>query len=360
MSCILITILQRVAWKKLYAQSAREHGTLRYFQGLLHRNTVNADVKKAVDANLEFMDTVFKGHILACACRILEISKLDDPVHLQPSLTHKSASPRLQLQFVRRIASQIVEECILIDTGKHMSETDDNVYNYARVFGHYSAIITEFRDAWKEGDADRVFRCWRLMLPHFKSSGRSKYSLEALRLQFQVRAVLSPQLAHQVLWDRFVNTHGGAGRNIPCDLYNEHMVRLVKGVITSMGANLTEKALQRAARSVSTLHSVCKQFDRESSVPVTTSAHSTRTDKNDVQKVMKAVQDNDLLTVTSGRSHRSFKTMRLNPLWNWDRQGTLQWIEKKKKDFSKYRGMTSDGVEQEEEAEENETEVIDT
>ena len=61
-----------------------------------------------------------------------------------------------------------------------------------------------------------------------------------------------------------------------------------------MGANLTEKAIQRAARSVSTLHSVCKQFDNESIVPVKTSAHSTRTDITDVKKVVKAVQDNDL------------------------------------------------------------------
>ena len=343
-------------WKKLYSQSAREHGTLRYFQGLLHRNTVKADVKKAVDVNLEFLDTVFKGHILACACKILEISKFDDPVHLPPSLTHKSTPPQLQFQFVQRIASQIVEECTLIDTCKEIQETDDKVYNYARVLGHYCALIAEFKDGWGDGDGDRMFRCWRLMLPHFKSSGRTKYSLEALRLQFQVRAVLSPQLAHQVLWDRFVNTRGGPGRNIPCDLYNEHIVRLVKGVISSMGANLTEKALQRAARSVSTLHSVCKQFDSESNVPIKTSTHSTRTDKLDVQKVMRAVQDNDLLTVTSGRSHGSFKTMRLNPLWNWDREGTLQWIEKKKKDFMKYRGMTADEVEREEEEEEEEEE----
>ena len=338
----------------MYRQSAREHGTLRFFQGLLHRNTVKADVKKAVDANLEFLDTVFKGHILACACKTLEISKLDSPVHLPPSLTHMSTPPRLQYQFLQRIASEIVEQCTLIDTCKEIPESDDKVYNYTRVLGHYCALIAEFRDAWAEGDGDRVFRCWRLMLPHFKSSGRTKYSLEALRLQFQVCAVLSPQLAHQVLWDRFVNTRGGPGRNIPCDLYNEHVVRLVKGVITSMGANLTEKALQRAARSVSTLHSICKQFDSESSVPVTTSAHSTRTDKKDIQKVMKAVQENDLLTVTPGRSHRNFKTMRLNPLWNWDRKGTLQWIEKKKKDFMKYRGMTADELEQEEEEEEEE------
>ena len=37
--------------------------------------------------------------------------------------------------------------------------------------------------------------------------------LEALRLQFQVKALLSPHLAHQVLWNRLVNTKGGLGRN---------------------------------------------------------------------------------------------------------------------------------------------------
>ena len=263
----------------------------------MHRNNVKADVKKAVDANLEFLLTVFRGHVLACACKILEISTLDGTVHLPPALTHKSASTQQQFQFVQRIASQIVDQCTLINTCEEISECDDKVYNYARVLCHYSAMITEFRDAWAEGDGERVFRCWRLMLPHFKSSGCTKYSLEALRLQFQVKSLLSPQLAHQVLWDRFVNTRGGPGRNIPCDLYNEHVVRLIKNVITSMGANLTEKALQRAARSVSTLHYVCKHFDSESKVPITTSAHSTRTDKNNIQKVVKAVIDKDLLII---------------------------------------------------------------
>ena len=41
----------------MYSQSARDHGTLGYFRGLLHRNTVNVDVKKAVDANLEFLSS---------------------------------------------------------------------------------------------------------------------------------------------------------------------------------------------------------------------------------------------------------------------------------------------------------------
>ena len=156
-----------------------------------------------------------------------------------------------------------------------------------------------------EGDGERVFRCWRLMLPHFKAAGRTKYSLEALRLQFQVKAILSPQLAHQVLWDRFVNTRGGLGKNIQNDLYNEHIVKLVKNIITCMGANLTEEALQRAARSVSMLSAVCKQFDTESGVAATTSEHKTRSTVTDIEKVVTVVLTNDLLQITPGRSHRT-------------------------------------------------------
>lgn len=162
---------------------------------------MKSDVKKAVDANLEFLDTVFKGHILACACRVLDIPDLDSPLYLPPSLTCKSVSRHQQYEFVQKVAAQVVQECTLIDTCKQIAESDDRVYNYTRVLGHYSVLVAEFRDAWGEGDGDRVFRCWRVMLPYFKANGRTKYSLEALRFQFQVRAVLSPQLAHQVTWD---------------------------------------------------------------------------------------------------------------------------------------------------------------
>lgn len=330
-----------MVWKKLYGKSASDHGTLCYFKSLLRRTTVTSDVKKAVDANVEFFFAVFKGHVLAKACEILEISTLDGTIHLPPALTHSSTPTNQQLQFVRNIASAIVKECTLINTCTEIQESDDGVYNYARVLCHYGALITEFRDAWAEGDGDRVYRCWRLMLPHFKSSGRTKYSLEALRLQFQVRSCLSQQLAHQVVWDRFVNARGGIGKNIPCDLYNEHIVKLIKTIITNMGPNLTEKSLQRAARSVSTLHSLCKQFDRESNVPAITSAHSTKSDTVDAQKVVSAVLNNNLLKTVPGRRHNMYRTVRLNPLWNWNREDTIKWIEKKKKDFMKFLGIAA-------------------
>ena len=71
----------------MYGKSASDHGTLCYFKSLLRRTTVTSDVKKAVDANVEFLLTIFKGHVLAKACKILEISTLDGVIHLPPALT---------------------------------------------------------------------------------------------------------------------------------------------------------------------------------------------------------------------------------------------------------------------------------
>ena len=102
-----------------------------------------------------------------------------------------------------------------------------------------------------------------------------------------------------------------------------------------MGPNLTEKALQNASRSVSSIHAICKKYDKQSGVPLTTSAHSTRSDEADIRMATQAVLTNELLHIVPDRHHRAFKTMRLNPVWNFDKKKALEWIEKKK-EFQKF------------------------
>lgn len=196
----------------------------------------------------------------------------------------------------------------------------------------------ELRDAWGEGDGERVLRCWKLLMPHFKTAGHSKYALQALRLQMQVKVTSSPNLSHQIMWNRFVNVKGGLGKNIPCDLYNEHVNKLLKQRIANMGPNLTERALQRAARSVTAFDGISEQFDVQSGVPHRSSAHSTKSDTKDVKKVMTAVKKNRLLTELGSREHRSFPGLSLNPLSKWDVDKTKDWIKAKKKEYLKYQG----------------------
>ena len=111
---------------------------------------------------------------------------------------------------------------------------------------------------------------------------------------------------------------GGLRRNILCDLYNEHVNKLLKHIIVNMGHNLTETSLQSAARSNTALNSIAESFDVQSWVPHRTSTHSTKPDTLDVKKIMAIVKKHKLLTSMSHREHRIFPNLAISPLAKWD------------------------------------------
>ena len=143
------------------------------------------------------------------------------------------------------------------------------------------------------------------------------------------------------MWDRFVNSRGGIGNNIPCDLYNEHINKQVKHIKASQGPNLTEASVQCAARSVSTVEALAKVFDKEANVPVRTVRHSTTPDDEDVYKVASVAKNCSIMSVTPNRCHVLFPNFRLNPLWNRRTEKSVAWIEKKKAEYSILYGNMS-------------------
>ena len=148
--------------------------------------------------------------------------------------------------YIAHLAGRVVEQCGLIEDAlllKPVVDTTDGVYNYAHVLCHYGSLALEFMDAWAAGDGERICRCWKILLLHFCDSRCTKYAWEALRLLFQLKQ-LSPSLAHQVKWSTFVNYKGGSGHNIPCDLHNEHVKKVIKDVVNNMGVSLTEQAVR--------------------------------------------------------------------------------------------------------------------
>ena len=303
-----------------------------FFRNRLYRVAVGKDPKKEVNATLDLIDTVLKGHWLACACDVLAMSNPDDRVAL-PAGSAKD--------FIHEVAEKVVDRCTVLESAfppADVCEPDDTAYNYARLLCHYCSLVKEFRDAWAEGDGERVLRCWKIFMPHFQAAGCHKYCLEALRLQFQVNGLLPPNLAHQVMWHRFVNIKGGPGRNISCDLHNEHMNKLIKLIISNMGSNLTEASLQRAVRCVSILHSISVKFDEETGVPFRTTAHSTRPDTQDVKIVTAVVRREKLLQPIQGRKHASFPHLSLNPLKKWNVGKSKTWIEAKQRHYLKLKG----------------------
>lgn len=98
----------QVIWKCLFVLSSRDHGSLWFFKSLLNRTPVKKDPKKDVNASLDFLLTVVKGHLLAAACQILGVTKLDSPLNLPPGI--KRSSSAQQYEFLKNTAAQVVEK----------------------------------------------------------------------------------------------------------------------------------------------------------------------------------------------------------------------------------------------------------
>lgn len=148
----------------------------------------------------------------------------------------------------------------------------------------------------------------------------------------------------QLTWGRFINTHGGLGRNVPCDLHNEHSNKLFKEAIAHMGANFTEDATTRVARSVTFISHVANRFESQTSIHPDSTAHTTRSNDSDIQKVVKVITREKLWDIIPTCTHHSFKTMSSNPLKPLKVDKLKLWISEKIKETSKYRRLQEGDV----------------
>ena len=71
-------------------------------------------------------------------------------------------------------------------------------------------------------------------------------------------------MAARVLNDRFVNRSRKPGHNMETDIAMEHTIKPPKVLINGMGANKTQKAVQRVTCSVGGVQCICQSYDRNS------------------------------------------------------------------------------------------------
>ena len=103
-----------------------------------------------------------------------------------------------------------------------------------------AVVLMQLIDTCKEGDGLRNNINKRLLL-YFKSSNSfHNYSLEMFTSIAQIEALASEEMAHRLTWGRFVNWHGGKGRNIACDMAQEICNRVSKDTVKGMGPNKTQ------------------------------------------------------------------------------------------------------------------------
>ena len=197
------------------------------------------------------------------------------------------------------------------------------------------AILLELRDAIHEGDGERIFRCWKFMLLYFRHGNRYKYALEAFYFIANIVAIVSPRMRHQLLWSRLVNTRGGAGNNIPSDLFMEHCIRNLKECLSSIGANLTEETIVNESKVLDGMQMISQNFESATNLHRNSIHHTRKSLSTDMKLIVnQLVHESNVFNYIPGRKHRSFPHIIPNVTWNINAEALFNWIISNRKKLS--------------------------
>ena len=256
---ISVLLNVQVIWIRLYSVSSGiDGGTLFQLRTLINRRNVKKKPKSDFNACEDFFTTVTEAHILAAAMNFFGMSSLiDEPSSIYfPEMLNKLTllqKRRVLMLALTEFAKEFVNMSVLKELAESISsenkpkedkskqENTDSVYEYARETLSLGLLYAEFSDAIREGDGNRIIRCWKYFLLIFKAARRKNYAIEAFTLLAQEKFLLSPRQSLQLKWSRTINTHGLPGKNIPCDLYMEHLNRESKSALSGLGSNITDK-----------------------------------------------------------------------------------------------------------------------
>ena len=275
------------------------------------------------------MTVITTGHVLAAAMNVLQMTTLEDspPADIIPIWTANIEERR---EFLERVSLRILDK--FVDFRFQTNQVDhgapqDQVLCYASEVLSLGLFFQEYSDSIREGDGNRVLRCWRYLLPLFITSHRTNYSLEAFNLLYQYHFVLSPRQAQQLIWDRFVNTHGRPGQNIPCDLHLEHLNRLVKVAIRSEGSNQTEKCITRVSKAIGTLKPVLDCFDANNCIAGPSGSHNISAVTRDCNLLVKELTTHaHTFDRVEQRKHRTFTSIKGSLLQEVSYTKLVDWI----------------------------------
>ena len=218
------------------------------------------DPKSDFNACEDFLITVVKGLVVSAA---MNVAQIPGDACLLPEQERKI----LYDVIINQVMSTFVDFSF---NHNHDNTTDvgaeDLVTQYTKKLLSVGLFYLEYRDGIREGDGQRVLRCWKYLLPIFYNANHTNYSKEALLLLCQHKFLLTERQSKQLLYSRFINIQGGKGRNIPCDLHMEHLNRVCKESVRDLGSNKTTAAIERASKIIGAIDPKVCQFDKINNV----------------------------------------------------------------------------------------------
>ena len=241
------------------------------------------------------------------------------------------------LSLRRDVLSPAPEEETAAGVQDNVPTTDtDGVFDYACAVVGHGLLALNMHDASRHGDGMGLYRCWKLLLLHFKADQRTKYALEAFHFITQVEALLTPRLAHELIWNLTCNPHGGLGRNIPLDLQEEFFNRLFKDDINTYRANITDSSVSRSANAIGPMQELLRHLDPLIGFHGASGRHNLPEVKGDFDLVLKTLNTENVFRKVPGRQHSAYRSIHANPFSSLSKapEKLRKWLIAKRKLFA--------------------------
>ena len=192
----------------------------------------------------------------------------------------------------------------------------------------FGLIIMAFEDAVKEGDGQRVYDLYKLLLLIYKSNKHPKYAYVTLHYLVRIAAFLPEFDAERLKWNRVVNLYGGKACNIPLDLRKEHQNNLLKTLWKSLGSNLSERSAALIAGTLDAVELILHHVDEDCKLTRKESYRSVPKQEEAVHQITEDLQSIKAFEFVRGREgHPSFPKFNANLFSGLDYRELHKWIK---------------------------------
>jgi L1 cell adhesion molecule like protein len=291
---------------------------------------VTKEIKSDPTACEEFFLLVVKAHLLEAVKKEFKFSSLDeipasDHETFGSKFTQAEMSEKYDV-FLKEVRKVVCKYTHGFEMGKSHQE-NDHILAYGKEVLSLGLLYMEYNDAIREGDGIRIFRCWRFMLLLFKANNKRKYAIQAATLLLQYHFLFNERMKQQLMWSRTVNVHGKVGKNIPMDLYMEHLNRELKSACSNLGSNITESNIQRVGFCLRKLIEIKSNFDEVTNIPIDKGFHSSRSQMTDLKLILDELRKSNIFTNHKRRKHSEFPKFKENSVSKIEMDNLKSWLD---------------------------------
>lgn len=147
---------------------------------------------------------------------------------------------------------------------------------------------------------------------------------------------LEPERAHELTWERLVNTKGRTGRNISLDLHMEHLNKFLKELLKNLRSNLNEVNADRIAKATNNIKRLIEKTEESLDIKVTSTGNNKLNTKASVHKLAAEIHKNNPFAENPKEmKYDSFPNFNGHLLNRLNTTNVIRWASKKYKQFEK-------------------------